>query len=44
MIDCMHQVFDHLLPDHAILTARQFCDGLCDCINDSICFRGIDFG
>ena len=41
--DCMHQVFDHLLADNAILLASQFCDCLRDRINDFICFRGIDF-
>ena len=38
-----HQVFDHLLTDHATLLARQFFDCLRDRINDFICFRGIDF-
>ena len=38
-----HQLLDHLLADHAILLARQFCDCLRDRINDFICFRGIDF-
>ena len=38
-----HQMFNHLLPDDAILLARQFCDCLRDRVNDFICFRGIDF-
>ena len=39
-----HQLLDHLLPDDAILLARQFCDCLRDRIDDFICFIGIDFG
>ena len=38
-----HQVLDHLLPDDAILLARQFCDGLRDRVDHFICFSGIDF-
>jgi hypothetical protein len=38
-----HQVLDHLLPDDAILLARQFSDRLRDRINYFICFSGIDF-
>ena len=38
-----HQLLNHLLPDDAILLARQFCDCLRNRINDFICFRGIDF-
>ena len=38
-----HQLLNHLLPDDAILLARQFCNCLRDRINDFICFRGIDF-
>ena len=41
--DLAHQFLNHLLPDDAILLARQFCDCLRDRINDFICFRGIDF-
>ena len=41
--DCMHQVFDHLLPDHAILLTCQLSDRLRDRVNDFICFSGIDF-
>ena len=39
----LHQMLNHLLPDDAILLARQFCDCLRDRINDVICFIGIDF-
>jgi hypothetical protein len=35
-----HQLLDHLLPDDAVLLARQFCDYLRDRINDFICFIG----
>ena len=35
-----HQLLDHLLPDHAILTARQFSDRLGDRVNYFICFSG----
>ena len=38
-----HQMFNHLLPDDAILLARQFRDCLRDRVDDFICFRGIDF-
>jgi hypothetical protein len=38
-----HQMLNHLLPDDAILLARQFCDCLRDRINDVIGFIGIDF-
>jgi hypothetical protein len=38
-----HQLLDHLLLDHAILLARQFCDCFCDRVDDLICFIGIDF-
>ena len=38
-----HQMLNHLLPDDAILLARQFCDCLRDRINYFICFSGIDF-
>ena len=38
-----HQLLDHLLADEPILLARQFCDCLCDRVNDFICFGGIDF-
>ena len=38
-----HQLFNHLLPDDAILLARQFCDCLRDRVNYFICFSGIDF-
>ena len=38
-----HQLLDELLPDDAILLARQFCDCLRDRINDFIGFVGIDF-
>ena len=31
-----HQLLDHLLADEAILLARQFCDGLCDRVDDFI--------
>ena len=41
--DCTHKVFDHLLPDDAILLVRQFRDRLRDCVDDFICFIGIDF-
>ena len=40
---CTHKVFDHLLPDDAVLLARQLCDCLRDRINDVIRFIGIDF-
>jgi hypothetical protein len=39
----VHQLLNHLLPDDAILLARQFCDCLRDRINDVIGFIGIDF-
>ena len=39
-----HQLLNHLLPDDAILLARQFCNCLRDRINYFICFSGIDFG
>ena len=32
------QVLDHLLADDAILLARQFCDCLCDRVDDFIGF------
>ena len=38
-----HQLLNHLLADDAILLARQFCDCLCDRVDDFIGFRGIDF-
>ena len=38
-----HQLLDHVLADEAILLARQFCDRLRDCVDDFICFIGIDF-
>ena len=38
-----HQLFNHLLPDRAILLTGQFCDRLRDRINDFIGFIGIDF-
>ena len=38
-----HQMLDHLLPDDAILLARQFCDCLRDRVDHFICFIGIDF-
>jgi hypothetical protein len=41
--DCTHKVFDHLLPDRAILLARQLRDCLGDRVDDFVCFRGIDF-
>jgi hypothetical protein len=34
----LHQMLNHLLPDEAILLARQLCDCLRDRINDVICF------
>jgi hypothetical protein len=37
-----HQLLDHLLAD-TILLACQFCDCLCDRVDDFIRFRGIDF-
>jgi hypothetical protein len=39
--DRMHQVFDQLPSDRAILLARQFCDR--DRVDHFICFIGIDF-
>ena len=39
----VHQLFDHLLANDAILLAGQFCDCLRDRINDFIGFIGIDF-
>ena len=36
-----HQLLNHLLPDDAILLARQFCD--CDRVDDFICFLVVDF-
>ena len=41
--DCMHQVFDHLLADDAILLACQFCDGLGDRVDHFVRLTGIDF-
>ena len=41
--DCMHQVFDQLLSDRAILLTRQFRDCLCDRVDDFICFLVVDF-
>ena len=38
-----HQLLNQLLADDAILLARQFCDCLCDRVNDFIRFSGIDF-
>jgi hypothetical protein len=38
-----HQLLDHLLPDHAILTAGQLSRRLRDRVNDFIRFCGIDF-
>ena len=40
--DCMHQVFDQLPSDRAILLARQFRDCLRGRIND-FGFRAVDF-
>ena len=34
----MHQLFDHLLADEAILLACQFSDRLRDSVDDFICF------
>ena len=39
----VHQLLNHLLPDDAILLARQFCDRLRDRVDDLICFTSIDF-
>jgi hypothetical protein len=39
----MHQVFDQLLSDRAILLTRQFRDCLCDRVDDFICFLVVDF-
>ena len=39
----LHQMLDHLLADEPILLACQFCDGLCDRVNDFVRFSGIDF-
>ena len=39
----VHQLFDHLLADEAILLACQFSDRLRDRVKDFICFSGIDF-
>jgi hypothetical protein len=33
-----HQLLDHLLADDPILLACHFCDGLCDRVDDFICF------
>ena len=33
-----HQMLNHLLPDDAILLARQFCGCLRDSVDDVICF------
>ena len=38
-----HQLLNQLLADDPILLARQFCDRLRDCVDDFICFIGIDF-
>jgi len=38
-----HQLLDHLLADDPILLACQFCDGLCDRVDDFICFLVVDF-
>ena len=38
-----HQMLNHLLPDDAILLARQFCDCLRDRVDDFVCFIDIDF-
>ena len=37
-----HQMLNHLLPDDAILLARQFCDCLRDRVDDFVGFTRID--
>ena len=41
--DFMRQLLEQLLADRTILTASQFRDGLCDCVDHFIGFVGIDF-
>jgi GAF domain len=38
-----HQMLNHLLADDGILLARQFCDGLRDCVDHFVRLAGIDF-
>jgi hypothetical protein len=40
--DLMHQMFNHLLANEPILLARQFCNCLCDRVNDFIRFSSVD--
>jgi hypothetical protein len=37
------QLVDHLLANETVLLAREFCDCLCDRVDDFVRLIGIDF-